>query len=265
MPCRLLILDNQSTDGSREICDRYADRLISIPEGHYIPGRVLNQGLQETDGSIVVFLNSDCPPLNANWLEKLILPFENPKVGATFGCQAPRRDCWPLFAKDTNDTFGNGERQKFWRHCFSMASSAVRRSAWEATAFSETLKYSEDIDWSWRIRQQGHEIVYAADSIVEHSHNYTLKQFHKRQFGEGKADAAIFEWNKWDASFLRYSLLPFFRQVLSDERYAVKHLSLSAALHSPALRLAQLMGRRKGFVEGLMERSEFSRTESVRK
>ena len=180
----------------------------------------------------------------------------SPGVAAVFGRQSPRPDCWPLFTKDTNDTFGDGRQQAGWKHCFSMASSAIRREVWQAMPFNPDLQYSEDIDWTWRVRQAGHKIQYVADSEVLHSHNYTLGQFRRRQYGEGKAEARIFPWTPWEQSFMRYSLLPAVRQVLSDWRYCMRHGHLGSVFHSPFLRLAQMLGRRRGFLDGLREKSQ---------
>ena len=257
LPFELLCLDNESTDGTVEELKKYSSRIVNIPKGTYIPGRVLNLGMELSSGPHVVFLNSDCTPQNRDWLEKLLLGFgENPKIAAVFGRQIPRPDCKPLFAKDTEDTYGDGNRQKCWKHCFSMASSAISRSVWEESRFDKNLKYSEDIDWTWRARQRGYLIKYVPDSIVMHSHNYTLKQFHKRHCGEGRAEAAIFEWSSWETSFLRYSLAPFARQILSDWKYCMKNGLIMGALSSPVIRLSQLLGRRKGFKEGLREKTQ---------
>jgi rhamnosyltransferase len=253
---RLIVFDNASSDGSVEIIRRHTDRIVNVPKGAYIPGRVLNQAMRETDGEFVVFVNSDCVPQNEYWLGNLLAGFADDSVAAVFGRQVPRPDCWPLFAKDTEDTFGDGTRQRFWRHCFSMATSAVRRAVWEKMPFREDIQYSEDVDWTWRARLMGHTIRYVADSVAMHSHNYTLKQWHKRQYGEGRADAAIFEWTPWERSLLRYSLLPLARQLMSDARFAVRHGHWKALLHSPALRVAQMIGRRRGFVDGLRERGQ---------
>ena len=254
-PFELIVFDNDSTDGTRQEVEKVADRVVNVPRGTYVPGRVLNQGMQLSQGEFVVFLNSDCTPQDNNWLEKLLAGFKDEKVAAVFGRQIPRTNCDPLYAKDTEDTFGQGERQKFWKHCFSMASSAIRHSVWKKMPFNETIQYSEDIEWTWRARQCGYEIQYAADSVVMHSHNYTLRQFYKRQFGEGQADAAIFEWENWQRSFMRYSLLPYVRQVSSDLKYCLPRFELQAAVFSPILRMSQMLGRRSGFLAGLKENS----------
>jgi len=252
-PFMLLALDNASTDGTEEEIRKYTDRIITVPAGRYVPGPVLNLGMAASTGELVAFLNSDCTPRDAYWLQNLLAGFDDNRIAAAFGRQVPRPDCHPLMAKDTEDTYGDGSCQKSWRHCFSMASSAIRRSVWEQMKFNERICYSEDIEWTWRARQQGYRIRYVPNAVVIHSHNYTLKQFYRRHRGEGKADAAIFAWSPWDRSLLRYSLLPFCRQLVSDVKYGVTTRSLRGALASPLFRMAQLLGRREGFQAGLKE------------
>ena len=253
LPFELISLDNESTDGTAREIEKYTDHMVNIPKGTYVPGRVLNQGMEISHGEFVVFLNSDCTPQNDRWLQNLLDGFTDDRVAAVFGRQIPRPDCHPILAKDTEDTYGDGSNQKYWRHCFSMASSAIRRSVWEKMKFDEDIQYSEDIDWTWRARQKGYEIRYVADAIVMHSHNYNLRQFYRRHYGEGRAEAVIFDWSTWEQSFIRYSLLPYMRQVLGDEKYCLSHFSLGACFYTPMLRFAQLLGRRAGFKDGLKE------------
>jgi rhamnosyltransferase len=135
-----------------------------------------------------------------------------------------------------------------------MASSAVRRSAWQDIPFNEFIQYSEDIEWSWRVRQQGWSIRYVPSSVVMHSHNYSLRQFYRRQFGEGRAEASIFDWSGWQRSWIRYSGLPFLRQIANDWMYCLRQHQLFAAFASPMVRLTQMLGRRSGFRQGWKER-----------
>jgi len=256
LPLRVFAFDNASTDGTREELAGFADQLIDVPDGSYVPGKVLNHGMRISDSEFVVFLNSDCVPMHPECLENLLAAFSvapEERCAAVFGRQIPRQDCIDIFYKDTEDTFGDGLRQKYWKHCFSMASSAVSRKVWEKYPFREDIQYSEDIDWTWRVRQEGFSIRYAADSTVEHSHNYTPAQFYRRQFGEGRAEAAIFSWTDWERTWLRYSLLPFIRQILSDYRFAASEFHPKLFFQSPVYRLMQMIGRRKGFNEGCRE------------
>lgn len=250
-PFSLIALDNESDDGTREVLAEYTDKLFIIPRGEYIPGRALNLGMNYSEGEFVVFLNSDCTPKDEYWLGNLLQGFDSPYVAAVFGAQLPRHDCHPLHAKDITDTFGNGQQQKYWRHCFSMASSAIRRSVWKDLPFSEQLKYSEDIDWSWCAKQQGYVIKYIPDARVFHSHNYSLSQSYRRQFGEGRAEANIFSWDRWHSSFLRYTLMPYWKRVFKDIIYCIKNGHPGFVFSSPILRAAQALGRWRGLQQGL--------------
>ncbi len=248
---RLAVFDNASTDGTREATASRADLFVDVPAGLYVPGKVLNHAMQATDGEFVIFLNADCTPQNPECLQELLDSIAQDKnAAAVFGRQNPRPDCGTLFAKDTNDTFSDGVRQASWRHCFSMACSCIRRSDWEISPFCEDIQYSEDIDWTWRMRQSGKTIRYAPNAQVLHSHNYTLGRYYRRHLGEGAAEARIFDWTPWDRSVVRYSLLPYVRQVLSDLDYCARRGEVGSMAYSPILRMAQMLGRRAGFRDG---------------
>ncbi len=251
LPHELLVLDNDSTDGTLEEVKKYTDRILRVPAGTYVPGQVLNRGMEHSQGEEVVFLNSDCAPQHADWLRIFLEKFRQSRAAAAFCRQIARPQHHLLFQKDTDDTFGDGSKQQRWRQCFSMAASAVRRSAWEGCRFDEAIQYSEEIEWTWRLRGAGHQILYIPDAVVMHSHNYTLRQWYKRQRGEGKAEASIFEWSAWQKSLIRYSLLPYGRQVVHDALYCFRRGRPDAALYSPVLRMAQMIGRRRGFLSGL--------------
>jgi GT2 family glycosyltransferase len=248
---RLIVFDNDSTDGTREIAEQYADLVVNVPRGEYVPGKILNQGMSISHSDIVVFLNSDCTPTSKGWLSELIGGFHSPEIAAVFGAQLPRKECHPVHAKDIHDTFGDGHSQAKWLHCFSMAASAIKRDVWNELMFSESLKYSEDIDWTWAIKQMGYKINYMPEAKVLHSHNYTIKQSYKRHYGEGEAEANIFKWSKWQMSFTRYAILPFIKRIVSDWNYAIREFDFYLFVSSPVIRAAQVFGRWQGFRQGL--------------
>lgn len=252
--CRILVMENDSKDGTAELVREVADRVLLVPAGSYVPGRVLNRAMRETDGELVLFLNSDSQPQDRLWLRHLLDGAADSTIAAAFGRQIPQADSGLLQAKDTEDTFGDGGRQRYWKHCFSMASSIIRRSVWEEMPFREDIQYSEDIDWTWRARQKKYQIRYVARAVVAHSNHFDLLGVYRRQYGEGRAEARIFEWRPWERSLLRYSVLPYLRQVLSDWRYCIHRRAPWAMVQSPLMRFVQLLGRRAGFLHGWRER-----------
>ena len=244
--------DSTSTDGTLDIIREFnAPQRIRLNDpAKYNPGRVLNAAVAATGGDILVFLNSDATPENEDWLQRLIAPLRNAACGASYGRQTPRPDCRSLFVKDTERAFGDGGVSAGWLHFFSMANSAVRRDLLESYPFDTGIQYSEDIDWSYRMRKLGHSIVYVPDAPAMHSHNYTLGQSYRRHYGEGKAEAWIFRNGELNTSFLRYCLLPLGREVLRDFGWAVRRTSMDALLYSVPLRAAQKWGRWQGLKSG---------------
>ena len=82
----LVNIDSGSTDGTFDVVKRFnPGKSRQIRPEEYIPGKVLNSAVKSCSGEIVVFNNSDCIPLDNEWLENLIAPFaKDEKIGATF-------------------------------------------------------------------------------------------------------------------------------------------------------------------------------------
>lgn len=240
--------DSCSTDGTLDIIREYnaPERIHLNSSADYNPGRVLNEAVGIATADVYVFLNSDATPVDEYWLDQLIQPLAEPSVAATFGRQTARPDCRSLFVKDTERAFGNGSIASSWLHFFSMANAAVRADVMAQYPFETSIQYSEDIEWSYRMRLDQHQIVYVAAAAATHSHNYTLKQSYRRHRGEGMAEGWIFRRGELDQSFMRYCVLPFGREVLRDISWGIRHRSVDAVTHSIPLRAVQKWGRWQG-------------------
>ncbi len=248
-------IDSGSTDGTVEIIKKSSpSQFLQIRAEDYIPGRVLNTGIKLCEEEWVVFLNSDATPIGQEWLADLLkAAMAQPHTGAAFGRQIPRPGCHAVFANDYQRCFGEQRESRHWPHFFSMVSSAVHRTAWLEHPFREDLRYSEDEEWSFRIRNHGWLIAYAGDSVAMHSHNYTLAEVRKRNYGEGFALAATPELNLKRTDLLRGVLLPCGRDAVKDLAYCLKMKQLHEWPHAVAVRVIQRLGKRRGFLDGLTQ------------
>lgn len=247
--------DNASNDGTIEKIKQFNTKIVSIPEGSYIPGKVLNMAIEQCNSEIIVFLNSDCVPLNKHWLEILVKPFEDLSVGAVFSRQIPGKDVLPIIQIDTARAFGDGEEHKKWEHFFSMASSAIRKKVWVNDYFDEEMLVSEDMEWSYRIKRKGYKVVYAKDSMVEHYHNYSIKQLYHRHFKEGIDSVKIFTVSGSKLNlFIKVFLLPFVYSIIRDSRYLIKHFRSIDVFITPVYRLVLLWGRFMGTLKALNQK-----------
>ena len=136
---RVLFIDCDSTDGSREAAVSAGARVIDLAPKAYIPGKVLNAGMEMTQSEVVAFVNADAIPLDDGALGRLVAPLLGEgKVAATFGKQVARPDADPLTKVDYARAFGDRPVQTRRGAFFSMAASAIRRDVWEALPFDES-------------------------------------------------------------------------------------------------------------------------------
>lgn len=191
-PKEIILVDSKSTDETIAVASRYQNvRVIEID--NFSHGRSRNLGAKHARGQFVVFLTQDALPKDNEWLFKLLEPFEDKEVAATYSRQIPRSDA--LFTErfflktrfpntiPVKRKLENGEDElTLERVFFSNVSSAVRRSILLQYPFDETLIMSEDQQLSRDLLSAGYAVVYASKSIVIHSHNYTLKNVFKRYF-----------------------------------------------------------------------------------
>lgn len=248
----LIVIDSGSSDGSIELIRQDGRaRLIEIPLGTYVPGPVLNMGAREASHEWIVYLNADATPVGRDWLTRLLRSCsDDPEFGAAFSRQIPRPDCQAVFAHDYDRCFGPERESKHWDHFFSMVSCVTHRSVLAKVPIREDLQYAEDDEWTRRLIAAGHHVIYAIDSVVMHSHNYTLKQSYKRSFGDAKAMAATSQVLPRDVNIHYYVLLGWMKDVLRDIKWCVRNGRVSGIAHAMAVRLAMRLGRRAGHHAG---------------
>ena len=245
-PFEVIVCDDASTDATREIAAKFPVRFVERPEGEYRPGRTLNNLVREAKGDIVVFDNSDAPPCDPHWLQELVRPLLADKSTFTFANQLPRPDALQIVRRDSERAFGDGKVQATWKFFFSLASSATLRQNLLDVPFDENIRYSEDVEWTWRNSRRADnpvKIVYCPAARVEHSHNYTLRELAKRFKGEGVADRIIFG----DGQSLLRELAGAARETLRDWAYLIPRprgwLEIPSA---PVRRLVQRISHWRG-------------------
>ena len=243
----VVVCDDASTDGTREVAARFPVRFFERPAGPYRPGITLNPLVRAAKGDIVVFNNSDAVPLDERWLDELVKPLlAGSRHVFAFANQLPRADAQELVRKDNERAFGDGKVQATWRFFFSLASSATWRQNLLDVPFDEEIQYSEDVEWAWRNSRRKEDpvkIVYCPASRVEHSHNYTLRELAKRFRGEGAADRIIFG----DSPSLLRELVGAARETMRDWVYLLRRPRDWAEIPSaPIRRLVQRIAHWRG-------------------
>ena len=221
-------VDSGSTDGTLEcVLERNPTRTVQIRPEEYIPGRVLNMMIQRTTEPIVVFLNADAIPTDPQWLEHLIAPILRDEADATMSRQIPREEASFIVKYDYQRAFNPRNIKGSNRTFFSAVACAFRRDLWEEHRFREQ-GYSEDLDWSKRCQAAGARFQLVVDSVVEHSHNYTLRQWYRKEFIHGEAYTHIFDRQPKISPIL----MACAREMARDTLYATRRLKLLTVPHN---------------------------------
>ncbi len=194
----VLCVDTSSTDGTREILEKYPFQIITIKPEDFGHGKTRNYAARIARGEFVIYLSHDAAPEREDWLANLVQKFTDPKVVGVYGRQIPKDEHGAIERHFQLSLYGDqpitweGGNWTEGDNIFSDANSAVRKSAILEHAYKNEIIVSEDYEWASRMLRLGYKIVYANDATVMHSHSYTLKQLFQRNFDIGISYRSIY-------------------------------------------------------------------------
>ncbi|MDP3998136.1 MAG: glycosyltransferase family 2 protein [bacterium] len=182
----IIVVDDGSTDGSIETIKSETRRLYSGKELKIITNEknlgfssAVNRGVKESNGEVVVLLNTDVVP-QADFLESLLVHFEDPQIFAV-GCldKSIENGGTVLRGRGVGRwergflVHSRGEVDKTDTLWVSGGSGAFRKELWEKLGGMDELYnpfYWEDIDLSYRAQRAGYKILFEPKSVVVHRH-----------------------------------------------------------------------------------------------
>ncbi|MBN1877840.1 MAG: glycosyltransferase family 2 protein [Anaerolineae bacterium] len=179
LPREVLVVDSSAGDGIAQVLQVTSQshvlniRHIPLPPAEFSYPHALNLGIQHADGDIVISLSGDATPANPRWLETLIAPLADPKVGGSFSRHIPRPAVPLAWAERFRLWWRYRSREttiRYTDHIFSNASSAFPRALALEVPFDETLTELEDYAWAGEVQSQGYGIAYVGESEVYHCH-----------------------------------------------------------------------------------------------
>ena len=179
----VVVVNGPSTDDTDVVLARHADRLkvARCPTANLSRSR--NIGIAAAAGDVVVFIDDDALPGDAEWLRKLVDVFERDRegrIGAAGGASIHRDTEWTEFAggwtSDYAEQIFTGEGlapeqdQARWCRRTVGNNSAFRRSALLTIGgFDEHFRYYlDEADVCLRLVRAGYDVVYLQNSPVRH-------------------------------------------------------------------------------------------------
>ncbi|WP_426511608.1 glycosyltransferase family 2 protein [Dactylosporangium sp. McL0621] len=179
----VIVVDDASTDGTREIARAFGATVIEQPENRG-PAAARNAGIRASRGDILFFLDADCAPEPDALAVALRILRDEPDVACVHGIYSLR----PLFDDGPVEAYRllHGH---YWRRKHAgrvrttlFAVCAIRRSVFdEVGGFDERLRASEDVEVGDRMPARL-GIVLSPAMVCRHDDDSRLFALLRKQF-----------------------------------------------------------------------------------
>jgi glycosyltransferase involved in cell wall biosynthesis len=261
--CGVLVVDNNCTDPTAEVVDRWAAsfplplRIVREPRQGLTPARL--RGVLETGGEWIAFVDDDCL-LAEDWVEQAArFAAEHPQCGAFGGRVVPEWETEPppfvlahryaYAAKSHGDT----PHRRQW---LAGAGMVVRRTALRACGWTDrplledrvggTLVSGGDVEIGMRIAA-GHEVWYVPACTLRHvipARRMTRPYLRRITFGLGASrhHAAALAWKRSYPAWLLYSIAGSLAFLAMGVRQVAGELLRPRAGIDPALAFSPMRG-----------------------
>lgn len=148
----------------------------------------------KSNADILVFVTQDVEIRTEDWLINLIKPIINNEADACFSRQLTKYDNIEKYTRERNypeksyivskEDLKEKGLQTFF---FSDASSAIKTETFKKLNGydGKRMPTNEDMYIAYKLITNGYKIKYCSDSVVYHSHKFSLKQLYKRYYDTG--------------------------------------------------------------------------------
>ncbi len=193
---QVIVVDDGSTDDTATLAK--ANGAVVVSQPNQGPAVARNRGVQEAQGELVLFTDSDCEPM-PDWIQQLCAPFASPEVAGAKGAYRTRQhELMARFVQleyeDKYDRLAQQPRIDF----VDTYSAAYRREVFvENGGFEPAFSTAsvEDQELSFRLSQKGYQLVFAPAAQVYHQHDCSVGEYVRRKFGIGYWKALLVRWH----------------------------------------------------------------------
>lgn len=228
----VIVVDDGSSDATGAIAQQHGARVVRQDNAGQAAAR--NRGVQEAQGAIVAFTDADCAPA-PQWLAELIAPLADSAISGSKGAYRTRqRSLAARFAQiEYEERYArmSGVRYIDFVDTYS---AAYRRDVFiENGGFDASFpgdSSGEDQEFSFRLCERGHKLVFAPAAIVYHRHPPTVAAYYRRKLKTGY----------WKALVLRLHPQKAVRDTHTPQMLKLQMLVIAAAL--PVLALGAIAG-----------------------
>lgn len=169
--------------------------VIPIEQKDFDHGGTRKYGASLSDADIIMFMTQDAVPSDEYLIEKLLEPYEDPMVSATYARQLPdeKADLLERYTRYFNypkhsrvkskaDIEELGIKTFFCSDVCATYRNCIYR---QLGGFVEQTIFNEDMIMAAAMIRGDYKVAYAAEAKVVHSHRYSFEQQFTRNFDLG--------------------------------------------------------------------------------
>ncbi|MBE9487628.1 MAG: glycosyltransferase [Bacteroidetes bacterium] len=199
----IIVVDDGSIDSAEPVCLDFKDKLTIkyIYKYNSGPGLSRNVGADQAKGDYIIFLDSDCivPSQYLESLDKFLLEHKNiDAFGGPDACEDSANDKQKAINYAMTSFFttggirGGGKKRldSFIPRSFNMG---VSRKLWSLTNGFSSMRFGEDMEFSYRIIESGFSTALIQDAYVYHMRRTDVKAFFKQVFFSGMARINLYK------------------------------------------------------------------------
>jgi len=191
-PFEVVVIDNESDDGSAEVGRAMGAKVFTLPRSLFGYGRAINAGVRHCRGDLIVLLSAHSWPEGDDWLSRMVNCVGDRGVAAAYcrqladGKVCPQEKMRFMAFAEHNcklDTERLMQRYKSGEDvyeicCFSNSAAIVRREVVLRFPFRD-LPYAEDRAFVLDCVMAGHSIVYLGTASVAYQQPVTFRNFYR--------------------------------------------------------------------------------------
>jgi glycosyltransferase involved in cell wall biosynthesis len=179
----IIVVDDGSIDQTAQVAEAAGARVIRQTNAGAAAAR--NHGAQLARGDLLLFTDADCIPA-PNWVAQMSAPFADPTVAGAKGVyETEEPGLTPRFVQmeyqDKYDRMVNLSSIDF----VDTYSAAYRRDIFlQMGGFDTTFPGAsvEDQEFSFRLAEAGHRLVFVPQARVAHRHDLTPLEYARRKY-----------------------------------------------------------------------------------
>ena len=203
----IILVDNSSTDSTREIAERFNCQIIIETQGNI--SRLRNIGARNAQGDFFAFLDADCfvDPL---WASNCLKRFADKNIAVVGTRAIPDLNHATWVEEGVFTLFCGSEKREDFVRWLGTSNLFVRKEFFEkVNGFNEKLVTAEDVNFCQCIRKKGGRVFLEKSIDTKHlRESKTLKEFYIRERWRGRSSMASFITNNFPSDELLSVVVP---------------------------------------------------------